>query len=48
VLSFDDEASARAALESEEWAAAVRHVGAMRGKRIALLGDEREMLGADR
>ena len=48
VLSFDDEASARAALESEEWAAAVRHVGAMRGKRIALLGDEREMLGVDR
>jgi uncharacterized protein (TIGR02118 family) len=43
VLSFDSEEAARAALASEEWAAAVRHVGDMRGRRIALLGDEREM-----
>ena len=48
MLSFDDEESARAALASEEWAAAVRHVGSMKGRRIALLGDEREMLGAHR
>ena len=43
VLSFDSEEAAEAALASEEWAAAVRHVGRMRGKRIALLGEEREM-----
>ena len=44
VLSFDDEESARAALASDEWKAAVAHVGSMRGRRIALLGDEREMV----
>ena len=43
VLSFDSEDAARAALASQEWAAAVRHVGDMRGRRIAVLGDEREM-----
>jgi uncharacterized protein (TIGR02118 family) len=43
VLSFDSEDAARAALASQEWAAAVRHVGNMRGRRIAVLGDEREM-----
>jgi uncharacterized protein (TIGR02118 family) len=43
VLSFDSEADLRAALASEQWAAAVRQVGDMRGRRIALLGDEREM-----
>jgi hypothetical protein len=44
VLSFDSEADLRAALASDEWAAAVKHVGDMRGKRIALLGSEREMV----
>jgi uncharacterized protein (TIGR02118 family) len=44
VLSFDTEADLRAALASPEWAAAVEHVGDMRGRRIALLGAEREMV----
>jgi hypothetical protein len=43
VLSFDTQADLRAALDSEEWAAAVRHVGSMKGRRIAVMGDEREM-----
>ncbi|WP_242582097.1 hypothetical protein [Amycolatopsis sp. 195334CR] len=43
MLGFDDERAACAALASPEWTAAVRHVGSMRGKRIALLGEEREM-----
>lgn len=44
VLSFDTEADLRGALASDEWAAAVKQVGNMRGKRIALLGSEREMV----
>src|SRR5258706_4036842 len=43
VLSFDSEADLRAALAGEQWAAAVRQVGDMRGRRIALLRDEPEM-----
>jgi uncharacterized protein (TIGR02118 family) len=43
VLSFDSEPDLRAALASEEWAAAVRHVGSMKGQRIALMGTERQM-----
>ena len=43
VLSFDSEADLRKALDSPEWAAAVAQVGDMRGRRIAVLGTEREM-----
>lgn len=43
VLSFDNEADLRKALESPEWAAAVAQVGDMRGRRIAVIGPEKEM-----
>jgi uncharacterized protein (TIGR02118 family) len=43
VLSFDNEADLRKALESPEWAAAVAQVGDMRGRRIAVMGPEKEM-----
>jgi uncharacterized protein (TIGR02118 family) len=45
-LSFDSAADLRNALASPEWAAAVAHVGNMRGRRIALIGSERSMFGA--
>ncbi|CAM02040.1 uncharacterized protein (TIGR02118 family) [Saccharopolyspora erythraea NRRL 2338] len=43
VLSFDSEDDLRKALASPEWAAAVAQVGDMRGRRIAVMGHEREM-----
>ncbi|QUH02073.1 EthD family reductase [Saccharopolyspora erythraea] len=43
VLSFDSEEDLRTALASPEWAAAVAQVGDMRGRRIAVMGHEREM-----
>ena len=46
VLSFDTAEDLRKALDSKEWADAVAQVGDMRGKRIAVLGSEREMFGA--
>lgn len=46
VLSFDTEEDLRKALDSKEWADAVAQVGDMRGKRIAVLGSEREMFSA--
>lgn len=46
VLSFDTEEDLRKALDSKEWADAVAQVGDMRGKRIAVLGSEREMFRA--
>lgn len=46
VLGFDDEDALRAALASDEWARAVAHVGTMGGKRIAVMGTEREMVPA--
>lgn len=46
VLSFDTEDDLRKALESKEWADAVAQVGDMRGRRIAVLGGEREMFRA--
>jgi uncharacterized protein (TIGR02118 family) len=46
VLSFDTEDDLRKALASKAWADAVAQVGDMRGKRIALLGSEREMFRA--
>ncbi|GAA1724317.1 EthD family reductase [Aeromicrobium alkaliterrae] len=45
ILSFDDKAALDAALASEEWAAAVKHVGRMRGSRIAVTGEEMVMVG---
>jgi uncharacterized protein (TIGR02118 family) len=45
ILSFDSREDLQAALASDEWAAAVAHVGNMRGKRIAVMGDERVMVG---
>jgi len=47
ILSFDSAEALQAALDSPEWAAAVRHVGAMRGRRIALLGEEVELFAAE-
>lgn len=40
ILGFDSEDAMEAALASEEWQAAVRHVGPMRGRRIAVMGTE--------
>jgi hypothetical protein len=45
ILSFDTKEDLDKALASEEWAAAVRHVGRMRGHRIAVMGEERTMVG---
>ena len=46
VLSFDSEGDLRAALASPEWKAAVDQVGDMSGRRIAVLGSEKEMFSA--
>lgn len=46
VLSFDSRGSLQAALASEEWQAAVAHVGDMRGRRMILTGDEMTMVAA--
>lgn len=43
VLSFDTADDLKRALDSPEWAAAVAHVGAMRGRRIAVMGEEAEL-----
>ena len=45
ILGFDSREALDAALASPEWKAAVDQVGDMRGKRIAVLGTERVMLG---
>lgn len=47
MLSFDSAADLTRALESPEWAAAVAHVGAMRGRRIAVMGGEAELFTAE-
>lgn len=44
ILSFDSREALDAALASPEWAAAVAHVGTMRGRRIAVMGEERVMV----
>lgn len=44
VLTFADRAALDAALQSAEWAAAVAHVGKMKGKRIALITEELNLL----
>jgi uncharacterized protein (TIGR02118 family) len=46
VLSFDSKADLDAALASPEWAAAVAQVGDMRGRRIAVMGEEKTMVPA--
>lgn len=43
VLSFDSAEDLRKALDSPEWAAAVAQVGDMKGRRIAVMGTEKEM-----
>lgn len=45
ILSFDSKEALDQALASEEWAAAIKHVGRMRGHRIAVMGEERTMVG---
>jgi uncharacterized protein (TIGR02118 family) len=44
ILGFDSRADLDAALASPEWAAAVAHVGTMKGRRIAVMGQERMMV----
>lgn len=44
VLTFASRDALDAALKSPEWAAAVAHVGKMKGKRIALITDEVDLL----
>lgn len=44
VLTFASRDMLDAALKSPEWAAAVAHVGRMKGKRIALITDEVDLL----
>jgi uncharacterized protein (TIGR02118 family) len=44
ILSFDSKEALHAALASEEWKAAVAHVGAMGGRSIIVTGDERVMV----
>ena len=46
ILSFDSREALDAALSSEEWQAAVAHVGSMRGRRMIFTGDERTMVAA--
>jgi len=46
VLSFDSREHLEAALASEEWKAAVAHVGGMRGRRMIFTGDEMTMVAA--
>ena len=44
ILSFDSREDLDAALASEDWNAAVAHVGSMRGRRMIFLGDEKVMV----
>ena len=44
VLSFDSQEDLDAALRSDEWTAAVKHVGSMRGRRMIFQGNERMMV----
>jgi uncharacterized protein (TIGR02118 family) len=45
VLSFDSREALDTALASPEWKDAVANVGDMRGRRIAVMGEERLMVG---
>lgn len=44
ILSFDSREDLDAALASDEWKQAVAHVGQMRGRRIAVMGEEKLMV----
>lgn len=44
VLTFADRAAYDAAIASEEWAAAVRHTGRMKGRRLILITEEVDLL----
>ncbi|MDQ1023644.1 uncharacterized protein (TIGR02118 family) [Streptomyces umbrinus] len=44
ILGFDTADDLRKALDSPEWAAAVAQVGDMKGRRIAVMGGEKDML----
>ena len=44
VLSFDSREALDTALASDEWRAAVAHVGSMRGRRMIFTGDEQTMV----
>lgn len=44
VLGFDTAEDLRKALDSPEWAATVAQVGDMKGRRIAVMGGEKDML----
>ena len=44
VLTFASQADFEAALASEEWAAAVRHTGRMKGRRLILITEEVDLL----
>lgn len=46
VLTFPSRAALDAALVSPEWAAAVAHVGKMKGKRIVLITEEVDLFAA--
>lgn len=46
VLSFDTADDLAKALDSPQWAAAVAHVGPMKGRRIAVMGEEAELFSA--
>ncbi|HEY4083063.1 MAG TPA: EthD domain-containing protein [Burkholderiaceae bacterium] len=46
VLSFANRAALDAAMASPEWAAAVAHTGRMKGKRIVLITEDVDLLGA--
>ena len=46
VLSFDTADDLKRALASPEWAAAIEQVGGMRGRRIAVMGEEAELFTA--
>ena len=47
VLTFASREALDAALESPQWRAAVAHVGKMKGKRIALITVEVDLLGGE-
>ncbi|MGW4066417.1 EthD domain-containing protein [Nocardia grenadensis] len=44
ILSFESREALDAALASPEWKAAVRHVGAMRGRRMIWYGEEQTLV----
>lgn len=46
VLGFDSPEDLKKALASPEWAAAVAQVGDMKGRRIAVMGSEKELYTA--